>query len=91
MPTTPELIFHIAVSICDDHVQEIVSGSKFENLLATDIVDNEENAVRLAEQMVREAFKRLREKHSLYVIECDKGIGIFSSKEDAHRVLRGEL
>jgi hypothetical protein len=39
-----------------------VAGTQMLDLSATDDHDNEENAVRLAEQMVRELFRRHREK-----------------------------
>lgn len=53
---------HITVSICNEEYQSVIDGSVWKDLDATDLVDNEENCVRLAEQMVREAFKRARDK-----------------------------
>lgn len=37
-------------------------GTVERDMLATDDADNEENAVRMAEQFVREGFRRWREK-----------------------------
>lgn len=42
---------------------ETTTGYIDKPLLAIESADNEENAVRLAEQMVREAFRRHRIKH----------------------------
>lgn len=53
--------FHITVRLGVE--EDVIMGAVTKQLTATDSVDNEENMVRLVENMTRELFKRRREKH----------------------------
>lgn len=56
----PDLGTYQMVKMCLP--RSIVDGKIQKELLASEDVDNEENCVRLAEQLVREAFARYRSK-----------------------------
>ncbi len=58
--------FVIVVEIVKtDEIRPEIKGFIEVPMLATNDHDNEENAVRLSEQMVRDCFKRWREKNVL--------------------------
>lgn len=58
--TTPRVSIEICLFLPAGVPDSFIRGSVTRRASATDPADQEENAVRLAEQMVREAFRRLR-------------------------------
>lgn len=81
----------INMGFMDDEGKEyILFGSIERKLLATDDVDNEENCVRLGEQLIREGFARLRAK-SPYTISVDNKLAVFPDKDSSQRILNGKF